>query len=177
MSTISTFKSRMAGGGARPNQFRVFLNFPAAAGNLGAAAGEAAQFLCYSATLPGSIITDIPVMYRGRPVHFAGEREFQPWAVDIYNDNDFLVRNALETWSNSIVNYDATNGILAPSDYQAGQMTVEQLDRNDNPVKQYIFYDVYPTDVGQIQLSFEQNNDIEKFSTTFVYNYFTASDI
>ena len=75
------------------------------------------------------------------------------------------------------MNYDATNGILAPSDYQAGQMTVEQLDRNDNPVKQYIFYDVYPTDVGQIQLSFEQNNDIEKFSTTFVYNYFTASDI
>lgn len=176
MTTISAFKANMTGGGARPNQFRVELTFPSFIGAIGSVAGNAAQFLCKSAQLPASTIDDITAFYRGRPVHFAGERTFAPWTVSVFNDNNFLIRNTMERWSDRVLNYDATNGILAPTDYQV-DMAVYQLDRNDREVKQYRFFDVYPTNIGQIQLDFESNNQIELFDIEFTYNYFVASDI
>lgn len=176
MSTISAFKAQMQGGGARPNQFRVELTFPAFVGGQAAAAGNAAQFLCKAATLPGSTLEDAAVNFRGRPVHFAGERSFQPWTVSIYNDTNFLIRNVMERWSNGMVNYTATNGIMRPTDYQV-DLFVHQLDRNDNIIKTYRMFDAWPTEVGQIQLDFDMNNQIEMFDVTFLFNYFTTDGI
>ena len=51
-------------------------------------------------------------------------------------------------------------------------MRVIQLDRNDAPLKTYKFINAYPTDIGDIQLSFEIPNQIEEFSVQFVYDYF-----
>ncbi len=166
MANISAFKAQMQGGGARPNQFRVLLTFP------GAPIGS--DFLCKSTTLPASTIEDITTMYRGRPVHFAGERSFAPWTVTVYNDTDFKVRSALEAWSSRILNYTATNGSTAPSSYYA-DLSVMQLDRNDQILKTYEFKDAYPISIGQIGLDYEANNQIETFDVEFVYNYFTVS--
>lgn len=176
MATISAFKAQMQGGGARPNQFRVELTFPAFVGSIASAAGNAAQFLCRTAVLPASTMEDITAAYRGRPVHFAGERTFAPWTVGIYNDTNFLIRNVMERWHNGVLSYTATNGIMRPSDYQV-DMTVYQLDRNDRAIKTYRFFDAYPTSVGQIALDFETNNQIEIFDVEFTYNYFTTTGI
>lgn len=176
MSTISAFKAQMQGGGARPNQFRVELTFPAFIGSIASAAGNAAQFLCRTTTLPASTVEDISTAYRGRPVHFAGERTFAPWSVSIINDTNFLLRNVMERWSNGILNYTATNGIMRPTDYQV-DMSVYQLDRNDRIIKTYRFFDAYPTSVGEIQLAFDTNNQIEEFTCEFTYNYFTTDGI
>jgi len=172
MTTISQFKAQMTGGGARPNQFRVELSFPTFVGVAGVT-GLAGQFLCKSTTLPASTIEDITAWYRGRPVHFAGERTFAPWRVAFYNDSNFGLRNAFELWSGTISNYSATNGTVNPGNYQV-DMLVHHLDRNDNIVKTYRFYDAYPTNVGEIGLDFEQNNQIELFDVDFTYNYFTV---
>lgn len=176
MTTISAFKANMQGGGARPNQFRVELTFPGFVGSIASAAGNAAQFLCKGAQLPASTVEDITASYRGRPVHFAGERSFQPWTVSIFNDTDFLIRNVMERWQNGVLNYTATNGILRPGDYQV-DMSVYQLDRNDRIIKTYKFFDAYPTSIGAIALSFEQNNALEEFDVEFTYNYFTTDGI
>jgi hypothetical protein len=112
-------------------------------------------------------------MYRGRPVHFAGEREFEPWNVEVYNDNDFTVRNAFEAWIDSMQNAESTNGIQSPVLYQV-DMAVVQLDRADREVKRYEFKDVFPLTVGSIQLDWESNNQIEIFPVTFQYNYWTS---
>jgi hypothetical protein len=176
MASISDFKAQMLGGGARPNQFRVELTFPQFIGSRGATAGNAAQFLCRATLLPASTIEDITAAYRGRPVHFAGERTFQPWTITVFNDNNFLIRNVMERWHNTIISYATTTGALRPSDYQV-QMAVHQLDRNDRKIKTYTFFDAYPILVGQIQLDFEQNNQIEVFDVEFAYNYFTTDGI
>ena len=176
MSTISGFVAQMQGGGARPNQFRVELTFPSFIGSVASAAGNAAQFLCRASSLPASTIEDITASYRGRPVHFAGERTFQPSSVSVFNDTNFLIRNVMETWMNGVLNYSATNGIMRPSDYQV-DMAVYQLDRNDSIIKSYKFYNAYPVSVGPIALDFEQNNQIELFDVEFVYNYFIPDRI
>lgn len=176
MATITSFKSQLSLGGARPNQFRVKLTFPAFVGSAGGVAAQQAEFLCRSTLLPASNVDDITAFYRGRPVHFAGERTFQPWSVTIFNESTFSIRNAFERWSDGIINYDATNGIVEPLNYQT-DMSVFQLDRNDGVSKEYRFFDAYPVSVGAIGLDYEDNNRIEQFDVTFVYNYFTASDV
>jgi len=173
MANISDFKAQLTGGGARANQFRVELSFPSYV-TLGAIAGVQAQFLCNAAQLPSSTIEPIQTLYRGRPVNFAGERTFQPWAVSIYNDTNFNIRNALEQWSNGIQNNGSTNGITNPANYQV-DLAVHQLDRNGATVKTYKFVDAFPSEIGDIQLGYDQGNAIETFNVTFQYNYWTSN--
>ena len=173
MANVADFKAQMIGGGARANQFRVFLHFPSFVAG-GAIAGQQAQFLCNAAQLPASSVNPIAVQYRGRPINFAGERTFAPWTVSIYNDTNFSIRNALEEWSNGIQNLGTTNGITNPSDYQI-DLEVHQLDRNGAMVKMYKFVDAFPTEIGAIALSYEQTGALETFDATFTYNYWESN--
>ena len=50
-------------------------------------------------------------------------------------------------------------------------MTVEQLDRDDKVIKRYNFQNAWPMEVGDIQLGFDQNNVIETFNVTFMFDY------
>lgn len=173
MANIADFKSQMIGGGARPNQFRVELSFPSFV-TLGQVAGQRAQFLCKAAQLPASAIETIPVLFKGRPVNFAGERTFQPWTVTIYNDTTFGIRNALEQWQSGIQNYDTTLGRVNPTEYQV-DLQVHQLDRSGSIIKTYKFVDAFPTNISAIGLDYEQQNAIEQFDVEFTYNYFTSA--
>jgi len=173
MANIADSKAQMIGGGARPNQFRVELSFPSYV-TLGVVAGQRAQFLCKAAQLPASTIETLPVLYRGRPVNFAGERTFQPWTVTIYNDTTFGIRNALEQWQSGIQNYNTTNGRVNPTDYQV-DLNVHQLDRNGAIIKSYKFVDAFPTTISAVGLDYEQQNAIEQFDVEFQYNFFTSA--
>jgi|APGre2960657404_1045060.scaffolds.fasta_scaffold176687_1 hypothetical protein len=172
MADISAFKANLALGGARANQFYVQLQFPASVG-AGPIIGQKGQFLCKGAQLPASTIDNTPVNYRGRQVNLAGERTFAPWTITILNDNDFALRNAFEAWMNSINNNQTNTGNIIPNQYQV-DMQVYQLDRNGNQVKEYKFVDAYPTEVSAIELNFDTNNQVEEFTVTLVYNYWTS---
>jgi hypothetical protein len=173
MTTISDFKAQLRQGGARSNQFTVELTFPAIANANGAA--RAASFLCNATTLPAVTVANIPLVYRGRPVNFAGEREFAAWSITVINDGDFLIRNAFENWSNAIANFNATNGLQNPLDYQV-DMRVIQLDRNGAQLKAYKFKDAYPTEIGSIGLSYA-NPEIQTFEVTFQYNFYEPENV
>jgi hypothetical protein len=164
----------MVNGGLRSNQFSVNISFPSIVAN-GALAGQKLQFMAKSATLPESSLADVTVMFRGRPVHFAGEREFQPWNIDVYCDNDFVVRNAFEAWVDTIQDGESTGGTMQPSIYQV-DMQVYSLDRNDNILKEYTFRDAFPLTIGQIALDWDDNNRIATFPVTFQYNYWFSAD-
>jgi hypothetical protein len=49
----------------------------------------------------------------GRPINLGGEREFQPWTVQVYNEN-FLIRDALVRWSNGFNNIADNSGETSP---------------------------------------------------------------
>lgn len=170
--SIQTFKSSMQGGGARANQFRVEVSFPSIVNGTSDAARKT-QFLCHAATLPGSAVGIAMANYRGREVPLAGERTFQPWTINVYNDTDFLIRDAFESWSNKINDVKENTGVTNPMLYTAS-VTVHQLDRNEAILKSYTLFDAWPTQIGEIQLDFSQNQQIESFPITFVYSYWTA---
>ena len=168
MARISDFKAQMSNGGTRSNQFRVQINTPP-----GINIDRSVSILCSAASLPAVNIDHVTVVYRGSPVNFAGERTFEPWTVTIINDmkgNVTDLRNAFESWQGLMHAYDGSNGYTLASSYQA-DMSVFQLDRNENVLKTYTFHDAFPISVGQIGLSYE-NPSIQTFDVTFTYNYF-----
>lgn len=166
----------MKAGGARSNAFKCIITPPQGIVSGAALAGSKIEFMAKSASLPDATVAPIEVMYRGRPVKFAGERTFQSWTITLYNDNDFVVRDAFENWVNAMSRAESTNGELLPSAYQV-DMEVYQLDRNDKQLKKYIFRDAFPTNVSDIPLSWDANNQIQEYSVTFEYNFWEASKL
>lgn len=167
--SILAFKSALLGGGARANQFRVTLNFPASIDSTTAA--NKAQFLVESASLPGQNIGIATVFYRGREVKLAGERRFNNWRVQIINDNDFDIHTAFEKWMQMINNKAENTGTINPTQYTV-DMNVEQLDRNGGSLKKYTFKDAWPVSISDINLGFDQNDAVEKFAVEFAIGWF-----
>ena len=166
--SITTFKENFRKGGARANQFKVALRFP---GSVASGASSAkGEFLCFAATLPGAQIDVAPAQYRGRVVPLAGERQFQPWTISVFNDEDFEIRNSFELWMNTINNVKHNSGVVAPIEYTA-DLNVMQMNRNDEILKNYKIVDAWPTNMSDIQLDFSANNQVETFQVTFVYSY------
>ncbi len=172
---ISSFKSALVGGGARPNQFRVNLIFPLVIPNA-ALAGRASNFLCEGAQLPGSVLGVTRAMYRGRVIPMAGDRQFMPWTVTIVNDTQFTLRNALESWSHYINNVRDNTGVIDPNLYSV-TLSVDHLDRNDNVLKTYELVGAWPVQVDPINLQFGDNDSLERFSATFEYINYDSPDL
>lgn len=170
---VDQFKAQLNGGGARPNQFFVQLTFPASV-TLGALAIQSSPFLVTAASLPGSTIGVASTMYRGREVPMAGERQFQAWSVNVLNDNNFTIRNALEDWSSKMNDYQNNSGELSPSKYQA-DMLVTQLDRNNLPLKTYQIRSAFPVEIGEVPLDFSANDVISSFTCSFKYQDFKTT--
>ena len=175
MATISDFKSRMVGGGARANQFKVEITNPP-----GIAAGlstENAAFLCKSTNLPAMAVGEIALPFRGRQIYIAGDREFaDAWTTTFLNDTNFAIRNAMERWQNGINDLALGTGVTISSEYSA-DLRVSQLDRDDQVLKVYLFRNAWPQSVGNIELSTETTNAIEEFEVTWRYQHFESSEV
>ena len=171
LRTISNFKSKLTGGGARSNLFEVVLTFPDAA-QPDSAVLEKARFLVKGANLPASNVAQIEVPFRGRVLKIAGDRTFDSWTVTVINDTDFAIRSAFERWSNTINRLSDNTGLTNPADYQADAY-VYQLDRDGSTLRSYRFYDTFPTQVGQVELSYDQTG-IQEFTVELQVQYWEA---
>jgi hypothetical protein len=172
MANISDFKAKLAGGGARNNQFKVTMPFPGYA-QVGGEIEDLA-FLCTSTSIPAMTIGNVNVPFRGRVIKIAGDRTFASWSVNVLNDTNFKLRNAFERWQNGINNMTDNEGLSNPVDYQV-DIFVDQLDRNGNTLKSYTLRGAYPTSIGAIDLNYETNDAIEDFDVTFEYQYFETN--
>ena len=172
MANISDFVSKLKGGGARANQFKVTMPFPGYAQVGGET--ESMAFLCTATTLPGSTIEEIAVPFRGRNLYIAGDRSFETWDTTIINDTDFLIRNAIERWTNGINNMSDNEGITNPTDYQVDAF-VDHLDRNGNTIKSYTFRGMFPTILSAVDLTYEPATALETFTCTWRYHYWESN--
>jgi hypothetical protein len=172
---VTEFRANMIGDGARPNLFQVTLSFPTVAQN-GTAAAQKTTFMAKSAQLPGSTVGTVPLYYFGRELKFAGNRTFTDWTLQIINDEDFTIRNALESWMNAI-NSHAGNvrnpGASGPSGYTV-DAKVDQYGKTGNIVKSYKFVGLFPLDLAPIDLDWGSNDTIEEYSATFAYQWWQS---
>jgi hypothetical protein len=170
---ITDFKSKLTGGGARSNLFEVELSFPSAVSVEGLNdILNKARFLVKTAALPASNIAPIEVPFRGRVLKIAGDRTFDTWSITVLNDTDFSIRSAFEKWMNFINKVSDNTGSTNAEDYQADAY-VYQLDRSGETLRKYHFFDVFPTQVAPIELSYDSAG-IQEFTVELQVQWWEA---
>ena len=197
--SLSDFKSKLKGGGARPNLFEVEFTNGTNAAAVGAAGGQTGgipagitaldadtfKYLCKAANLPASNVASIDVPFRGRTFKVAGDRTFDTWTITILNDTDFAIRRTMEEWAQKVAQYQEASGATNPADYM-GTATVRQLGRLASNIGDgtanskgtgletiavYKFVDIYPTNISAIDLSYDTTDTLEEFTVEFTVNY------
>jgi len=172
LRTISDFKSKLTGGGARPNLFEVVLAFPSAVA-IDSDVLEKSRFLVKAAALPSSTIAPVDIPFRGRILKVAGDRTFETWTITVINDVDFSIRSAFEKWMNSINKMTDATGLTNPIDYTKDAL-VKQLDRNGGVLRTYKFWDIFPTNLSAIDLNYETTDTIQEFTVEMQVHYWEA---
>jgi hypothetical protein len=198
LRTITGFKERLAGGGARPNLFEISIPvFPPALGiTWGQEEARTFNFLCKAAAIPGSTINPIDIPFRGRSLKLPGDRTFAPWTITIINDEDFRLHSAFMQWMNAMNKLENATGATSPSAYMVDAY-VNQLGRGADrgrfstnnsstggavgntavtPLRTFKLYDMWPSDVGEIPLSYESDNTVEEYTVEFQYQWNSAGE-
>lgn len=175
---VNEFRQQITGDGARPNLFEVRMNVPGFAKAQGRV-DEKFRFMCNTAQLPGTTLGVAPVFYFGREVKLAGNRTYPEWTVNVINDEDFVIRNSMERWIAAINDpvQNIRNPVASIVDGGYGvDASVVQYGKRGDRIKEYEFYGMFPIDISPIEVSWAANDQIEEFSITFAFQYWTTPD-
>lgn len=168
--SINDIRSNLQYGGARPSLFQVIITNPAdSRGNI------KLPFMVHASQMPASHLGEIQIPYFGRRIKLPGVRTYDNWTVQVFNDEDFAVRASLEAWSASINTYEGNIrnfGSSSPAEFKArGQ--VNQYSQVGQVIRTYNFEGLFPLEVGQIELSWADGDNVEVFPVTFAVDYWT----
>ena len=183
--SLTDFKSKLVGGGARPNLFEVEITPGDLPTGVSKYDGDVFKYLCKAANLPASNVASIDVPFRGRTFKVNGDRTFDNWTITVINDIDFTIRRAFEEWAQFVANYQEASGATNPNDYMRSA-TVKHLGRKKSnigygennskgegleTIAQYKFADIFPVNISAIDLSYDTTDTIEEFTVEFAVNY------
>tara|TARA_Y100000385_G_C12946191_1_gene573397 strand:+ start:282 stop:779 length:498 start_codon:yes stop_codon:yes gene_type:complete len=160
MATIDQFKAQLIGGGPRANRFKVFIP----------RAGNKIEFLCKAANIPAGTLGEVIVPFRGHNLKLAGERTFEDWQITVINDVEFSVRSGLEAWQEEIQAMDSGVGSTS-TDYLISRAFVEQLNKDDSVLARYEFFNMFPKNLGAIELSYDTVDALEEFTVDFTFSH------
>jgi hypothetical protein len=173
---VAEFRANLIGEGARPNLFSVSLNFPTIIPG-GVAAAQKTTFMAKAAQLPGSTVGTVTVPYFGRELKFVGNRTFTDWTLTIINDEDFIIRNSIESWLNALNSHAGNvrdSNAVNPAGYSV-DATVTQYGKAGDAIKSYNFVGLFPVDLAAIDLDWGSNDTIEEYAATFAFQYWEAN--
>ena len=201
---IDAFRANLVNGGARNNLYLVSGVFPgsgtqainAAAGVAGAVFGGAVagaitntaaaiglgspsaqvSFLASATKIPEATLGQVEASYMGRKVKYAGDRDFPDWTLSCYNDGNYSLRKAFETWSNLINSYEGNVGPNNLNSYLT-DWYVQPLTREGNVICTYKFVGCWPKTLSSIDLAYESKTDLSKFDVTMSYQYHSLEGI
>jgi hypothetical protein len=155
---ISTFKDNFAGA-ARPNLFKVTIGDD----------GDY-NFYCKGASIPASTIASVDVPYMGRVIKVQGNRTYEDWTVTIYNDEKFTVRTKLEAMHTQMNSASGNVSTL----FTPVNALVTQLKVDGEAGREYKFSGMFPTEIGSIELAWDNNDSVEEYTVTFAYNFWNV---
>ena len=174
MAQLSNFIGALKDGGSRAAQFEVNIS----GGPPGVSVPADFNFLCRGTTVPSLTIAEVAVPYRGREIYVAGDRAYDAWEITVFSDTNQNMRSYFESWQNHMgdigVRTDRTGMGAQPSSYYANA-SVKQLDRNDDVLRTYHLYDVWPQVVAGSEMTFDAGGGVMEFGVTFRFNYMTIA--
>ena len=185
--TITDFKSNLKQGGARSSLFDVTIFFPpvntteasSTTDDTTKVATPSSQikFLVSSTSIPASTLTTYDIFFHGKALKVAAGRTFDAWETTIINDEDFLIRNEIEKWIDTISKPDlntrsknTTDGIKegTQAKYKSTGV-VTQYGKDSTAIRKYKFNGLFPTALSSIDLNWEAGV-IETYTCSWVYD-------
>ncbi len=157
---INEIRSNLALGGQRPTLFQVEMTNPAnSAGDI------KTPFLVRASQVPASTLGFIEIPYFGRKVKIAGDRTFAEWNVTVMNDEDFLIRNAIEEWMNEINSHlGNVRGFGSAADLQyKSTAEVTQFSKTGVPLRKYKFNGIFPVNLTEMEVDWNATDLIQEF--------------
>ena len=184
MANLTSFKGKI-GYGVRPNLFMVQVtNLESNLNDSDKVKGTDADFtfLCRSAGIPASTIGTVEVPFRGRVIKLPGDRTFESWTITVMADEDMSVRGYFEKWMEKLNKHENGAGYtdkfastLRVSQLARGTATTTALKDPHSVVRSYDFYNAFPTNIAQIDLSYDNNNTIAEYTVEFQYDWWEAN--
>lgn len=166
---ISQFRSQLQYDGARPTNFSVSIQNP-----VNNAAYLKTPFMVNATSLPAWHLGVIEIGYFGRAMPVAGDRTFDPWTTQIINDEDFLIRDGLEQWSNEINALKSNIRQTTTSSYSLYEAVgnATQYSKTGIPIRTYQFEGIWPEIISDIELGWDRQNRIEMYTVRWRFNWF-----
>jgi T4-like virus tail tube protein gp19 len=162
----------------RTNQFNVINLFPPI---LGVTQNKIRQSkaLVKSIETPDMPIGEIVMYTGGKPVKYAGDRQYNDVTVTFRIDRDFSIYEQFKRWSDFIVGIatqsaasqytDYTSQILIQSVYLTGSIEI--------PTQSWNIIGAWPKDISKLAYDRDQENQAAEFTVTFSCNSFTCINL
>ena len=134
------------------------------------------KFLCKAGQFPASNIGTVEIPFRGKVLKVGGDRVVDPWTVTVINDENNAIRSVMEVWMQQINSYDTAEGNSTISSAASSNIFTDayifQLDRTGKASKEkkspvYHFYDIWPSNISEIALSYDSTDAVEEFTIEF----------
>ncbi|UOX40544.1 tail tube [Aeromonas phage GomatiRiver_11] len=160
MDVTDVLRAFESGDFARPNLFEIEIPF----------LGQNFKFKAKAGTMPAATVEKVPVGYMNRKLNIAGDRIFDDWTITVYNDSAHDTRQAIVDWN--AMGAGMGNAITGdvPEAYKKPGI-VRQKDRNGEDTKEYTIVGLFPTNVGEVTLDWDDNNTVSTFEVTFMLDW------
>ena len=177
---INRFISEIKNGGvARHNRFAVLFTPPRKISEGAKVLGnkDALQkvlLFCDTVQLPGVNYSTVQNRTFGEFRETPYERLYDNLAMTFYVDNDMKIKALFDDWINTVQNPN-TRTFNYYNNY-ISNMTIEIQDLSDKTRYRMTLWEVYPKNIGSIQLD-AANKDVMKVQVTMQYKYWTAEPV
>jgi hypothetical protein len=174
----------------KPSHFLVRITPPSFMGASSAEYNKDIEFLCDATTLPGIQLDSVQV----RPLGYGNPEsrpiDYVPAAVrlDMFVDNQGKVLQYFQKWMGNILNFardinkssDGTRlnyyEFAYPKDYE-GQVQIYVYDSLGNKFTVYTLDHAWPSNIGDLTLAWELNDQVSKLNVTFAYNLWHSDSL
>ena len=172
--SLSTFKTALGSGGARPSLFELQISgvptLPTAIDL------DDIKYFCNVSALPPLTVTPIERQYFGRTVKIPGDMVFGDLSTTIYASEDGTERSNLERWMDAI-NGTGSGGMVSGLNTASafgGTVKLLQYSKSSiSPIHTVTFVDCWPTTIAEAAVSYDTASDTMVFDVTWSYNYYT----
>jgi hypothetical protein len=149
------------------NFFNVSILFPVFLA--GQKATEQSKWLVQSTVIPSASTDEIQVFYRGVAIKVVGDNTYPDWTVNFLNKKDFEIYKAVQRWR-EFCRSDILGTRANDLSYKT-VATIEQLDGAGNVIYTVVAVGIWPKTVGEVSLSQDETNSVERFDVTFAVDY------
>ena len=125
------------------------------------------EFRAKGAQVPSSELGVMEVPYRGRKLKVPSQRSFSEWTVTVMETAGMEMRATFENWINLLDG--SSTGVRDPSQLTNITVAVQKGDQSDAIA--FTLYGAFPSAVGQIDLSFDEQTAPMEYQVTFQYSY------